>query len=86
MKTRILYIGMAALLMLSSCHKKEKTAGEEVPEIYVAEAITDSLVLHKTYPGYLNADSKAVVVAQVDGRLLSKHFEPGGYVKKGQLL
>lgn len=86
MKTQILYIGMAALLMLGSCHKKEKTAGEEVPEIYVAEAFTDSLVLHKTYPGYLNADSKAVVVAQVDGRLLSKHFEPGGYVKKGQLL
>lgn len=86
MKTRILYIGMAAMLLMGSCHKKQKAAGEEVPEIYVAEAFTDSLVLHKTYPGYLNADSKATVVAQVNGKLLSKHFQPGAYVSKGQLL
>lgn len=87
------YIPVAAVLLsatafsLSSCHSKEKKTAEDViPSIDVALATTDSIVLHKTYPGYLAANQTVEVVGQVDGRLMSKTFESGKYVNKGQVL
>lgn len=87
------YIPAAAVLLsataisLSSCHSKEKKTEEDtIPSIDVALATTDSIVLHKTYPGYLTANQTVEVVGQVDGRLMSKTFESGKYVNKGQVL
>lgn len=78
---------MGIALTLSGCHKKDKQAGDEGPaSIDVAEVIVDSVVLHKTYPGYLTADNSAEVVAQVDGRLISNTFKSGNYVNKGDVL
>ena len=37
------------LVPVVSCHKKERNKSEEIPQIEVAEAMTDSVVLHKTY-------------------------------------
>lgn len=87
MKKYIFAISAAAAVTLAGCHKKDKeSAAPSAPEIEVAEAFTDSVVLHKTYPGYLETHNSSTVVAQVDGRLLKKHFEAGSYVQKGQLL
>lgn len=72
-------------MLLISCKHKEET-NDEVPEVAVATVTTDSVVLFKTYPGHLEAASKADVVGEVSGRLLSRNFVPGSYVKKGQLL
>lgn len=77
---------MLILVMLASCGKKDKTTSDSVPEIAVEEAFTDSIVLHKDYPGYLDASSKADVVGEVSGRLLTKNYTPGSYVSKGQVL
>lgn len=77
---------LALVLVLSGCHKKKEGMAEQVPEVNVAEAIQDSVVLHKDYPGYLLATSRADVVGEVSGRLLSKSFEAGSYVHKGQVL
>lgn len=87
MKTyRYLIAIPAALLILSGCHKKEKESEYGLPHIDVAEATTDSVVLSKTYPGYLEAGTSADVVALVNGRLLEKKYQSGGYVNKGQVL
>lgn len=77
---------LAVLLTLGGCHKKEKETSETVPEINVSEAMTDSVVLHKEYPGYLEAHNKADVVGEVSGRLLTQNFTSGSYVTKGQVL
>lgn len=89
MKTRLLTlqaVATALLVIAASCHKEKKNQAEEMPEVDVAEAVTDSVVLHKTYPGYLSSATSANVVGQVDGRLLKKHYRPGAYVKKGEVL
>lgn len=77
----------AAVLMLgsASCHKDKKQT-EQIPEVTVATPTVDSVVLHKTYPGYIRAANSADVVALVDGRILSVNYKEGSYVPKGTVL
>lgn len=80
---------LAAGLLLgfgAGCRKDKSAEKAGEPEINVAVAQTDSIVLHKDYPGYLQARTKADVVGEVSGRLLTKNFESGSYVSKGQVL
>ncbi|MDE6510545.1 MAG: efflux RND transporter periplasmic adaptor subunit [Muribaculaceae bacterium] len=90
MKTlRPFFILSAGCLLLStaSCRKNDKSEPhEDVPIIYVANPVIDSIVLHKTYPGLLGASDNASVVGRVNGTLLSKNYESGAYVNKGQVL
>lgn len=74
-------------LILSGC-KKEKKSDEEMMArpVNVAEAITDSVVLYATYPGYLTAEFYAEVVGLVNGRILTMNYSSGQYVQKGQTL
>ncbi|MDE7345902.1 MAG: efflux RND transporter periplasmic adaptor subunit [Muribaculaceae bacterium] len=75
------------LLSIASCKKNDKKAvSDDAPMIYVANPVVDSIVLHKTYPGLLGASDNATVVGRVNGTLLSKNYESGCYVNKGQLL
>ncbi len=77
----------AAAGMLTACGgHKGKSAAEELPSVQVATVATDSVILHKTYPGYLTAGTTANVVAQVNGRILKKCYTPGTFVKKGTVL
>ena len=86
----ILMAAMASTFLMGSCHKKDKESAEEAEEmarpVSVAEAITDSVVLYNTYPGYLTSEYYAEVVGLVNGRLLSMNYQSGQYVKKGQVL
>lgn len=76
---------LTMILSLSACHgKKENTP--EVPTVAVANPMVDSVVLHKSYPGFISAVSSADVVALVDGRILSCNYKEGSYVQKGQTL
>ena len=85
---RTALISFAALTVLfAGCsHHKDKDTSDAPPKVSVAQAKVDSVVLHKDYPGMLTADATARVVGEVSGRLLSKHYESGSYVRKGQLL
>lgn len=80
-----IYAVMVSLLM-AGCHKKENQHAENIPDIEVTTPVVDSIVLHKTYPGYLNAGKMVDVVGEVSGRLLSSNFRSGDYVKQGQVL
>ena len=79
-------MALALLPLMTACHKKEKMTGEEAREILVEEAFTDSVILYKTYPGYLTAEHYAEVMGLVNGLILSRNYQPGQYVKKGQSL
>ena len=81
-----IYISLLAILLPAGCKKKSGEAPQSVPEINVAEVTTDSIVLHNDYPGYLEAHTKANVVGEVSGRLLTQNFQSGSYVAKGQVL
>lgn len=84
---RYITIAAAAVLMLgsASCHKDKKQT-EQIPEVTVATPTVESVVLHKTYPGYIRAANSADVVALVDGRILSVNYKEGSYVPKGTVL
>lgn len=83
----ILTIASAAMLLLgtTACHKNKKET-RQIPEVSVAVPYVDSIVLHKSYPGYIRAVNSADVVALVDGRILSVNYKEGGYVQKGAVL
>lgn len=75
------------LFSAASCKKSTKESEDnDVPTISVASPVVDSIVLHKTYPGLLAASDNAAVVGRVNGTLLSKNYESGSYVNKGQVL
>lgn len=90
MKKNILYLisaGCLTLALLSGCKKSDKNAADEsAPLVNVAMPAVDSIVLHKTYPGLLIAGQTADVVGRVNGTILSKNYESGAYVSKGQVL
>ena len=90
MKTQILSIGLLITLILNcGCSKKEDkkaTGQEQTPEVAVAEPQIDSVTLHKTYPGFIAADTQVDVVGRVSGTLQSVNFQGGQFVNKGQVL
>ncbi|MDE6843625.1 MAG: efflux RND transporter periplasmic adaptor subunit [Muribaculaceae bacterium] len=73
-------------LVAASCSHKAATTDTQAPAIEVAQAVTDSVTLYKTYPGYLTSNRAIKVVARVNGQLLSKDFDAGQYVEKGKVL
>lgn len=90
MKRYKCFLNLGLLLIgttsITSCHKKEEAMPTGTPEINVAEVQVASIVLHNDYPGYLEAKTKADVVAEVSGKLLTQNFQSGSYVQKGQVL
>lgn len=77
--------GIAAAL-LAGCRKSEKEDSSSAKNIEVSIPLVDSVTLYDEYPATLLSDSESSVVAKVSGTILSKHFDAGQYVKKGQLL
>lgn len=89
MKTKDIFsIALIATAVLAiGCKKNDKNAMEMPPmEVDVAEVEQDSVMVYKEYPGRLLATSVVDVVCRVDGTILSKTYDDGAIVKKGQLL
>ncbi len=79
--------GVMVATIACGCQHKDTTSDDTAaPSIDVAEVVTDSLILYKTYPGSLAASQKVDVVARVNGTLKSINFKGGDLVKKGQIL
>ena len=77
---------LLAVAACTSCRHKKHNSGDEIPAIEVAHPLTDSVVLRKTYPGYLTANREVELVARVDGYLLSHPYKAGDRVRKGETL
>lgn len=87
MKAKIIPpIAICTLVLLSACHKSDKSTNVSVPDIDVAHVVTDSVIIHKNYPGTLVANATVNLVARVDGYLMSKPYKGGDYVEKGAVL
>lgn len=69
-----------------SCGGKKTEEKQSLTSVNVAEAVTDSVVLYKEYPGVLTAGDKVEIVARVNGTIQSVNYNSGDMVKKGQLL
>lgn len=84
--SRVVPTAIMFALFATSCSDKKTKAVAEIPTIDVAEAGTDSVVLHKSYPAYLQADKAIQIVGRVSGTLLTQNYTNGDMVSKGQLL
>lgn len=84
---RIFLLAVPAL-MLTACSKKDtsRPEAETAPVVDVAEAVTDSVTLYRTYPGTIHAADHAAVVCRVNGTLVSQNYHSGDIVRKGQVL
>ncbi|MDE6581878.1 MAG: efflux RND transporter periplasmic adaptor subunit [Duncaniella sp.] len=81
----VYYLCMLPVLV-ASCSHKAATEDTSTPSIEVARAVTDSVTLYKTYPGFLSSNRSIQVVARVNGQLLAKEYDGGQYVEKGKVL
>lgn len=90
MKTHTLILGIAAAALVgAACSRKEENKGngqEQTPEVAVALPLVDSVTLHKTYPGFIVAETQVDVVGRVSGTLQSINYRSGQFVNKGQVL
>lgn len=88
--TQLLVAAMAGLLLsgiTAGCsHKSQGEEARQATPVDVALPQIDSVVIHKSYPGYLIADNEVDVVARVNGYLEAKYFDDGAMVKKGDVL
>ncbi len=78
---------LALCLPAMSCSKSDrKAAADPAMTVTVATPVVDSVVLTKTYPGYLYTNQTVNLVARINGYLTSKPYKGGTYVRKGQVL
>lgn len=85
MKKIVIPFAFLLLISAGAC-KKKAVMEEQTPSIEVDVPIVDSVTLHKTLPGVIRANRVIEVVARVNGRIVSKNYNSGDYVKAGQVL
>lgn len=73
-------------LVMGACSKKTDTHAAQIMPVDVAQAVVDSVMLSKSYPGTLSSINSADIVCRVNGTLLHQLYNSGDMVKKGQPL
>lgn len=83
-----LFTGLCAVLLITlpGCRKRSKPAEMPPLRVEVAVAGTDSVPNRMGFIGYLSSNFDAVIQPRVNGYLLTKQYENGMPVKRGQLL
>lgn len=74
------------LLPLSGCHSHKQQPTTAPLKVEVAEAVQQNSPRRMRFIGYLQSNFDAVIQPRVEGFLLSKHFDGGKPVRRGQLL
>ena len=91
-RRRVYFVGIAAgvivaLLTLRSCASRHQTAAPPPPRaVAVAKVITKNVPLYLDEIGTCTAAETVQVQAQVSGQIISREFEDGADVKKGDVL
>lgn len=87
MNKSLIISGIALSFALASCHRSGKTeTPESLMTVNVALPEVKDIVLSRTYPGSLVANSAIDVMCKVNGQVLTKNFSKGTIVRKGQVL
>ena len=77
------------VIMLTSCDGEKDSAAQApalVPEVQVTKLVTKDVPIRQEWVGTLRGTEDAEIRSQVTGYLLSKDYQDGAYVKKGQVL
>ncbi|MDE6126183.1 MAG: biotin/lipoyl-binding protein, partial [Muribaculaceae bacterium] len=77
---------LALLGIAAGCSNKRSDSAEGPMNVTVAHPMTDSIVIHQTYPAYLQSSRSADIVARVNGNITAKHYTDGQHVREGQPL
>jgi RND family efflux transporter MFP subunit len=71
------------IITAQSCKEVKASAEDEDMPVDVSEVITDSITLHRSYPGILKSAATVNVVGRVNGIILRQLYKAGEYVTKG---
>lgn len=86
-KIYTLLVLIMSLVFISCSHgNKENIQSETKLSVDVSRPVVDSVVIHKSFPGYLTANTSLDIVARVNGYLDGKYFNDGDIVEKGEVL
>lgn len=85
MNKLFLITGLVAVL-LAGCRRHKPELAMPPLRVTVAEAVTDSIPNRREFIGYLASNFDAVIQPRVNGYLLTKQFDNGMPVRRGQLL
>ena len=75
-----------AALVLAACKEENTFAPPPPPQVDVQQPIVKDVTVYIDFPAKTEASSSVEIRARVQGLIKSQEFEPGQYVKKGQLL
>lgn len=86
-KTLLTVAAAALLLRLAACQHRQGAPAPAGPlAVAVARPTVDSLTIFRTYPATVGARASAEIVARVDGTLLTRNYQAGALVERGQVL
>lgn len=85
MKRTFVLVGLAALLVFSSCHNKTQEK-EEAAKFLVTKPVQKDTTVYKDYVCQIRAISHIEVRSQEKGYLQNIYVDEGQLVKKGQLM
>jgi RND family efflux transporter MFP subunit len=74
------------LLFLGGCEKKEAAPPPPPPSVKVTEVIQQDVPVYNEWVAQLNGDTNAEINPKVQGYVLTKNYQEGFLVTKGQLL
>ncbi|MBQ8222117.1 MAG: efflux RND transporter periplasmic adaptor subunit [Bacteroidales bacterium] len=87
---KFISLTITALVIMTffSCDSKSKGKQNtaSIPKVSVAKPYVMPIVLHRDYPGYLQANGIIQVVGRVSGYVTKQNFSSGQYVNAGDLL
>ena len=76
----------APLLVLAACEKKEAAPPPPPPAVKIAEVVQQDVPVYNEWVAQLNGDINAEITPKVQGYVLTKNYQEGFFVTKGQLL
>ncbi len=78
--------GIAFLLSIAGCGKKEEAPRPMPPEVTVTGVVQQNVPVYQEWVAQLNGPVNADITPKVQGYLLKQDYQNGFFVKKGQLL
>jgi membrane fusion protein, multidrug efflux system len=83
----VILLASAAALSTAGCKNEAgSTAAVAAPEVQVAQVLQQDLPIYVEWVGTTDGLVNATIQARVSGYLLTRTFDEGGFVKKGDLL
>jgi membrane fusion protein, multidrug efflux system len=81
-----LFLFSASLLFIGGCEKKEAAPPPPPPVVKVTDAVQQDVPVYSEWVAQLNGDINAEITPKVQGYVLTKNYQEGYPVTKGQLL